>query len=60
MHQLIHFELRKIWCKRNFVFSVCILLILNVFLLWYTSLPDENTPELSAYKKFQSRIRNVL
>lgn len=56
MHQLIHFELRKIWCKRNFVFSVCILLILNVFLLWYTSLPDENTPELSAYKKFQSRI----
>lgn len=59
MHRLIHFELRKIWCKRNFIFSVCILLILNIFLLWYTSLPDENTPALSAYKNFQSQITDM-
>ena len=59
MHRLIHFELQKILCKRNVIFSVCILLILNFFLLWYTNLSDENTSELSAHKKFQNQISSM-
>lgn len=54
MCRLIGFELQKVWCKRSFLFSVCTLLILNVFLLWYTNLGGEWTPELSSYKRFQS------
>lgn len=56
MCRLISFELQKVWCKRSFLFSVCTLLILNVFLLWYTNLGGERTPELSSYKRFQSDI----
>ena len=56
MRQLISFELQKIWCKRSFLFSLCALLILNVFFLWYTNL---GTPELSSYKRFQSDIAEM-
>lgn len=44
------FELSKIWRKKSFILSVCILLAINLFLLWYTNLPDAETPSLSAYK----------
>lgn len=50
MLRLIPFELSKIWRKRSFFLSVCVLLFIHLFLLWYTTLPDENTPPLSAYK----------
>ena len=50
MLRLIPFELSKIWRKRSFVLSVCVLLLLHLFLLWYTSLPNEERPSLSAYK----------
>ena len=50
MLRLIPFELSKIWRKRSFLLSVCILLLIHLFLLWYTTLPNEETPPLSAYK----------
>lgn len=50
MVRLIPFELGRIWRKRSFLLSVCSLVLLHLFLLWYTSLPDEETPPLSAYK----------
>ncbi|MDE6233058.1 MAG: hypothetical protein K2M60_06905, partial [Lachnospiraceae bacterium] len=56
MLHLIPFELGKIWRKRSFIISVCVLLLLHLFLLWYTSLPDEETPPLSAYKKIQKNL----
>lgn len=59
MYRLISFELQKIWGKRSFLFSICTLLILNVFFLWYTNLQRERTPELSSYKMFQSDIANM-
>ena len=59
MCRLIGFELQKIWCKRSFLFSVCVLLILNVFFLWYTNLGGERRPELSSYKMFQSDIAKM-
>ena len=59
MCRLIRFELRKIWCKRSFLFSICVLLILNIFFLWYTNLGGERMPELSSYKRFQSDIAKM-
>ncbi|MCH5255450.1 MAG: hypothetical protein J1F41_11040, partial [Lachnospiraceae bacterium] len=59
MCRLIGFELQKIWCKRSFLFSICVLLILNVFFLWYTNLGGERRPELSSYKMFQSDIAKM-
>lgn len=59
MHRLIGFELQKIWCKRSFLFSLCALLILNVFFLWYVNLGGESTPELSSYKSFQADIAGM-
>ncbi|MCM1288581.1 MAG: hypothetical protein NC240_09760 [Clostridium sp.] len=50
MLRLIPFELGKLLKKKSFVLSVCFLLFLHLFLLWYTSLPKEETPPLSAYK----------
>lgn len=54
MCRLIRFELQKVWCRRSFLLSVCALLILNIFFLWYTNLGGEGTPELYSYKRFQS------
>ncbi len=56
MCRLISFELQKVWCKRSFLFSICALLILNIFFLWYTNLGGEKRTELSSYKRFQSDI----
>lgn len=41
MYRLIFYELDKIWRKRSFILSICVLMIINLFLLWYI-----NTPEL--------------
>lgn len=54
MCRLIRYELQKIWCRRSFLLSVCALLIINIFILWYTNLGEEGTPKLSSYKRFQS------
>ncbi len=50
MMRLSLFELSKIWRKRSFILSICLLLAINLFLLWYTNLPEAETPPLSAYK----------
>ncbi|MCI8306925.1 MAG: hypothetical protein HFH14_02630 [Lachnospiraceae bacterium] len=59
MLRLIPFELIKIWRKKSFALSVCVLLWLHIFLLWYTSLPDGETPELSAYKAIQAELSGM-
>ena len=56
MLRLIPFELGKIWQRLSFVLSICVLLLIHLFLLWYTSLPDEETPPLSAYKLLWSEL----
>lgn len=56
MLRLIPFELGKIWRKRSFILSVCVLLLLHLFLLWYTTLPNEETPPLSAYKMLSTEL----
>lgn len=56
MHRLISFELDKIWRKKGFLLSVCVLVVLNIFLLWYTNLSDGFAPALSSYQAFQEKI----
>lgn len=52
MFRLTGFELWKIWGRRNFRLSVCTLLLLNLFLVWYVNLPGEETPSLASYRTF--------
>ena len=59
MWSLIYFELKKIWNKKSFVFIPCLLLIINIFFLWYTNLENEKRPSLSSYKMFQTEILNM-
>lgn len=56
MLRLIPFEFSKIWRKRSFLLSMCVLLLIHLFLLWYTSLPNEQIPPLSAYKQLQTEL----
>lgn len=50
MMKLLPFELGKIWRKKSFPALMLLLLILNVFLLWYLNEPKGEQPPLSAYK----------
>lgn len=50
MTALIGFELQKVWRKGNFLSLMVLLLLLNVFLLWYVNRPAGDEPPLSAYK----------
>lgn len=59
MLKLVSFELKKIWGKKSFIFITCLLLIINVFFLWYTNLESDNKPSLSAYKIFQKEISKM-
>lgn len=59
MFRLILFELEKIWLKKSFILAVLVLLILNIFILWYTNLPDEESCRLSSYKVFQNKISHM-
>ena len=59
MGKMTFFELYKIWSKKSFIISVVVILIINVFLLWYTNLSDGTEPELYSYKLFQEDIRDM-
>lgn len=59
MFRLTGFELEKIWGNRRFQLSCLLLVLLELFLLWYTALPDEGEAGLSAYKAFQRQIKNM-
>lgn len=56
MLRLISFELERIWRKKSFLLSVFALVVVHGFLLWYTTLPNEETPPLSAYGSIQSLL----
>ena len=45
MHRLICYELGKVWRKRSFWLSVCVLLALNGFLLWYVNIFNHDKAE---------------
>lgn len=59
MFRLTGFELEKIWGNRRFQLSCLLLVLLELFLLWYTALPDEGEAGLSAYKAFQRKIQGM-
>ena len=50
MTALIGFELQKVWKKGSFLSLMLLLLLVNLFLLWYLNQPGKDEPPLSAYK----------
>lgn len=59
MNRLIFFELAKMWQKRSFLLSMAALVLVNLFLLWYTNLSDGTEPELSAYRAVQQDMADM-
>lgn len=59
MNRLILSELTKMWGKRSFLTLMAVLVLSNLFLIWYTSLSDGTEPELSAYKAVQRDIYDM-
>lgn len=59
MNKLILFEMEKIWKKKSFLLFLVSILIINIFLLWYTNLPGEYEPSLGSYKKFEKDISRM-
>lgn len=59
MLRLIYYEFIKIWHKRGFLISICVLLCSNIFLLWYVNASNEEKVPLSAYKSFQKQIEHM-
>lgn len=59
MCSLTKYELEKTWGRRSFVLSVLALAMINLFLLWYTAWPDEETAPLSAHRMFAEEIRGM-
>lgn len=59
MLRLIPFELEKIFRKKSFLLSALLLLAVNVFLLFYTTLPTESEPSLSAYRAFHDAVSGM-
>lgn len=50
MTALIRFEIQKVWRKGSFLCLMALLLIINIFLLWYLNQPSGDEPSFSAYK----------
>lgn len=59
MLRLIPFELEKIFRKKSFLLSILLLLAVNVFLLFYTTLPSQSRPPLTAYCAFHRTISGM-
>lgn len=59
MLKLIPYELLKIWHKRSFAVFMGVLLILNVIMLWYTTMPKDGEAPLSAYKALSSDLSRM-
>ena len=47
---LIWYEFQKVWRRGSFLGLMLLILILNLFLLWYFNRPAEEEAALSAYK----------
>lgn len=56
MCKLILFELEKIWKRQSFLLAMFLVVLVHIFLLWYTNLPDGENPDLSAYKMLEKEL----
>ena len=59
MTALIGFELQKVWKKGSFLSLMLLLLLVNLFLLWYLNQPGKDEPPLSAYKAVYRDISDM-
>lgn len=57
MHRLIFYELDKIWRKRSFILSICVLMIINLFLLWYINTPQKELQKKTILMSFMKNSR---
>lgn len=55
MIKQIPFELEKILRKKGFL--IILLILINIFLVWYFNKPNENEPPLSAYKAISQDMK---
>lgn len=59
MLKLLPYEMHKIFSKKLFIGLLISLLIANVFLLWYTNRPNDETAPLEAYRLLAEEIDDL-
>ncbi|MCH5267189.1 MAG: hypothetical protein J1E62_02495 [Lachnospiraceae bacterium] len=59
MIRMTFFEIYKIWSQKKFLVSVVLIIIVNIFLLWYINLSDGTEPELYSYKALETDIKHM-
>lgn len=57
MKRLTGYELYKVWGKRSFLGLLAALLLVNLFLLWYTERPELGGFPTSAYRLLQADLK---
>lgn len=59
MHRMTYYELKKIWGNKSFILAMCVAIILNLFMLWYTNLGKEDNASLNSYKALSRDIASL-
>lgn len=56
---MVLMELERIWKKRSFIFVVLLILVLQLYLLWYTTIHNSENIPLSGYKKINETLQGM-
>ena len=59
MFRLTLNELLKVCKKTSFIIFTCILMTLNLFMMWYLNLPESDSPDLTSYKALSSDMSSM-
>ena len=59
MFRLTLNELLKVCKKPSFIIFTCILMTLNLFMMWYLNLPESASPDLTSYKALSSDMSSM-
>lgn len=59
MFRLTLNELLKVCKKPSFIIFTCILMTLNLFMMWYLNLPESDSPDLTSYKALSSDMSSM-
>ena len=54
--ELFKHEFIKIWKNKKFIAFLSFLFILNIGMLWYSTLENNYKPSLSSYKRLEDKL----
>ena len=54
--ELFKHEFMKVWKNKKFIASFIVMFILNIGMLWYSTLENDYKPSLSSYRKLEDKL----